>query len=280
MSEAVRKFSLAMYDKGNKNNTRYEYTLNNIFKNGLLTEPDGLGLQNTVNYSKVSSKNIISDFQTELIPITCILSFLKYSQYNLFTKRIRNVNYKAELLYEIDIDGEKKEYKRDVVIENVSKSEKKLGTLSCNVTFNPTSFWFEDVEYDLNLVANEYTMELFTNDSEQDCEIEFMCSISNMNEFIFSISGNNFLRACKLKNLNQLEYKILRYSSNSNDYYLIVQPNNPTTELKQNILTEKFVDLEYAPLFQIPAKENVYLQFKADVATLVKLKIRKFYVSV
>lgn len=269
----VREFSLRIYKDGDNTVSTYiQYPLNNFKKYGFVTNPEGLGIENTFDTIRIGNRAVLTEIINELIPLTFILNFSTYEKYKEFTSQLMYGKYKAVLLYKYADTI----YKRDILIQSISKSEKSKGYLACNVTLAPTSFWYEEIEYKENLVADEYKQILFENNSDTECEIELL--FAKVNEFLLAVSGEKTLIGCKLKNLDELEYPYITYSSKNGDFY--IRNQGVAVVQREDILNERYVDLEYSPLIQIPARENVYIQLKASAATTVNLTVRKFYITV
>lgn len=135
----VRQFGL-INEKGQ------EFSLMDIEKYCLLTEPDGLGMTYSTEYEKVGNAFLENIRTLEQGQITGTLNFLNYDNYRKF---VDFVEFSQELRFHYVVPYKNQlEYYRDVKLQELSKSEiQPNGIMSQTVVFDCTSLW-----YSINIV--------------------------------------------------------------------------------------------------------------------------------
>lgn len=274
----ARSFSLILYKNGDRIDTsnKKKIALTDFYGNGFVTNPSGLGIKNIIGNLRIGNRNLPAKIENDSVPIIFEIAFLDYVKYNNFIKNIAWSNYQAVLEYVIPDVGT---FYRDVTFEEITKSEIVDGYLSSSVSITPESFWYKEVTTQITMTANVYSSYLFSNDSDLPCEIYFH-TYKKCNELLIEVNTSIDTIGCKLQNLQELEYPIIRYSSEDGNSYIYNQGSS--ANWIKDILNSRYVNLDskYVPFLKIPRKENAYVRFKCDVDNTVSLTIKSFFVSV
>ena len=148
----VRKFSL-INEKGK------EYSLMNLKKTCLLTEPAGLGYSYSTEYEQLGYEFLTNLRKLEQGAINGIVNFLNYDNFNEFTNFIETAK-KLRFVYEVPFGNNSVTYYRDVNIRSLEKTERqKNGIISENIEFDCLSLWYEQNETIFKI--EEYNDEIF-----------------------------------------------------------------------------------------------------------------------
>lgn len=274
----VRYFSFVFYKNGDKSETSSSrrVTLNNFNGLGFVNNPDGLGLANILNSLRIGNRNLYGKTKSDFLPFTFEAIFKDYLKYYNFKSNVVYANNKAVLEYTIPSVGT---YKRDIYFENMTKGELSKGYLPSQVTIRPESFWYQEINATITLDANVVGSYNFTNNSELPCEIAFQV-YRKCNELLVEVNTAQELSACKLQNLDELEYPMIRYSSEDGNSFIYNQGSY--ARQYTDILNSRYVNLDsnYIPFLKIPKLENADINFKSDTANTVRVTVRSFFISV
>ena len=274
----ARTFTFVFYkngDRTDKINIRQMAMIN--FKNyGFLINPSGLGFYNQIGNLEIGNRMLPSKVIPKLKPIQCTIVFENYVRYNAFSNNCAWADGKAVLKYNIPNVGV---FDRDITFEEITKTEIINGHLECEVTIKPESFWYKKIETRLTLSENTYASYNIDGDSHLPCEIYFL-SHNRCNELTYGVNTSDETIYGKLKNLNELEYPMIRYSSEDGNEYIYNQGS--AQHQYSSILNSKYVDVtgNYTPFIKIPARKPAMIRFKSDVANTITLEIKKFFISV
>lgn len=134
----VREFKL-LNEKGQ------EFSLMDIQKYALLTDPDGLGYSYSTEYQQLGNTFVNNIRLIEQGQISGMLNFISYENYSNFINYIESSN-ELKFGYKIpNMDGTYKEYFKDISIQGITKTQKQLnGIISETVTFDCLSLWYEE----------------------------------------------------------------------------------------------------------------------------------------
>lgn len=147
----VREFKL-INEKGQ------EFSLIDIYKCCLLTDPTGLGYAYTTEYQQLNDIFINNLRKTQQGQISGTLNFINYDNYTSFVNFVEgseNLKFGYKIPYS---DGTYKEYFKDIEIQSLSKTQLQTnGILSETVIFDCLSLWYEEntVTYTVQPVENE-----------------------------------------------------------------------------------------------------------------------------
>lgn len=131
----VRKFGL-INEKGE------EYSLMDIHNYCLLTEPEGLGYEYSIEYEKIGNVFVENIRNLNQNTITGTINMIGYEKYFNFVEFIEHSNA-LKLHYVIPYSNNTVEYYRDIDFESLSKTEIQLnGIISEKVSFKCKSLWY------------------------------------------------------------------------------------------------------------------------------------------
>lgn len=284
----VREFNL-INEKGQK------FSLMDIENFSLLTDPDGLGYTYSNSYTKVGEVFINNLKVQEQTQISGICNFLYYENYTNLVNFIESskslrLNYKVPLK-----DGGQKEYFKNIEIQSLGKTEKdQTGVLSCPITFDMISLWYEEKEYtyDMSAEDNEVRWDFrwgsrFANYNSRKLEfnntghtlapiyLEIDGAISNP-EIIVTDSNDNVLFDLLIE-IEIEQYEKFIYSSVDGDLRIAKQNIDGTYE---NLFKQAYIDITKNNIFKLPlGSSNITIQADDEIVS-AKLNIYPYYRSI
>ena len=284
----VREFNL-INEKGQK------FSLMDIENFSLLTDPDGLGYTYSNSDTKVGEVFINNLKVQEQTQISGICNFLYYENYTNLVNFIESskslrLNYKIPLK-----DGSQKEYFKNIEIQSLGKTEKdQTGVLSCPITFDMISLWYEEKEYtyDMSAEDNEVRWDFrwgsrFANYNSRKLEfnntghtlapiyLEIDGAISNP-EIIVTDSNDNVLFDLLIE-IEIEQYEKFIYSSVDGDLRIAKQNIDGTYE---NLFKQAYIDITKNNIFKLPlGSSNITIQADDEIVS-AKLNIYPYYRSI
>lgn len=266
----VREFKL-INEKGQ------EYSLMNINEYCLLTEPGGLGYSYTTDYQQL--RNI---FETNLRKIeqgslNGILNFKSYDNYKKFVDYIENSD-KLRFSYKIPFKDGSREYFKNVNIQSLSKTEIQTnGVMSESVVFDCLSLWYEKTTAIYNMEASdaelrwnfkwdskfiEYTTRSLKYVNKGHIEAPILIEINGevINPIIYLYVEGKLVQNVMLKT-KILTGEKLMYGSEENNFYIVKQKSDGTTESLFNLDT---IDFENDNVIRLPKNKSCELKITAD----------------
>lgn len=284
----VREFNL-INEKGQM------FSLMDIENFALLTDPDGLGYSYSNSYTKVGDVFINNFKEQEQTQFTGVCNFLYYENYTALVNFIESsknmrLNYKVPLK-----DGSVKEYFKNIEIQSLGKTEKDpTGVLSCPISFDMVSLWYEQKEYNYDMSAgdNEVRWDFrwgsrFANYNSRKLEfnntghtlapiyLEIDGAISNP-EIIVTDSNNNVLFDLLIE-IEIAQYEKFIYSSVDGDLRIAKQNIDGTYE---NLFKQTYIDITKNNIFKLPlGSSNITIQADDEIVS-AKLNIYPYYRSI
>ena len=284
----VREFNL-INEKGQK------FSLMDIENFSLLTDPDGLGYTYSNSYTKVGEvfiNNLKVQEQTQISGICNFFFFFNYTNLVNFIESSKSLrlNYKIPLK-----DGSQKEYFKNIEIQSLGKTEKdQTGVLSCPITFDMISLWYEEKEYtyDMSAEDNEVRWDFrwgsrFANYNSRKLEfnntghtlapiyLEIDGAISNP-EIIVTDSNDNVLFDLLIE-IEIEQYEKFIYSSVDGDLRIAKQNIDGTYE---NLFKQAYIDITKNNIFKLPlGSSNITIQADDEIVS-AKLNIYPYYRSI
>lgn len=131
-----------------------EYSLMDIYNHALLTDPDGLGYSFNTSYEKIGDTFISYDKIQNQVSFNGNCNFLNYDNYSEFVNFVEKAE-ELSIAYVVPYKNKPQTtYYKDVNIQSISKTEiNSSGVLSCPVTFEMLSLWYEKKEYRYNMAS-------------------------------------------------------------------------------------------------------------------------------
>ncbi len=288
MANKVREFKL-VNEKGQT------YSLMDIKDYALLTEPDGLGYSYSTSYTKVGEVFINNIKEQEQVQITGICNFLYYENYTNLVNFIES-SESLRLSYKIPLkDGSQIEYFKNIEIQSLGKTEKEEnGILSCPISFDMTSLWYEQKEYtyDMSAEDNEVRWDFrwgsrFANYNSRKLEfnntghtlapiyLEIDGAVTNPEIIVTDSNGTTLFNL--LINITIAQYEKFIYSSVDGDIKILKQNVDGTYE---NLFKQDYIDIENNNIFKLPlGTSNITIQADNEIVS-AKLNIYPYYKSI
>ena len=288
MANKVREFKL-INEKGQT------YSLMDIKNYALLTEPDGLGYSYSTSYTKVGEVFINNIKEQEQVQITGICNFLYYENYTNLVNFIES-SESLRLSYKIPLkDGSQIEYFKNIEIQSLGKTEKdENGILSCPISFDMTSLWYEQKEYtyDMSAEDNEVRWDFrwgsrFANYNSRKLEfnntghtlapiyLEIDGAVTNPEIIVTDSNGTTLFNL--LINITIAQYEKFIYSSVDGDIKILKQNVDGTYE---NLFKQDYIDIENNNIFKLPlGTSNITIQADNEIVS-DKLNIYPYYKSI
>lgn len=266
----VREFKL-------KNEKGQEYSLMDIEKYCLLTEPSGLGYSYSTEYEQLGNSFFTNLRKLEQGIITGVANFLNYENFMDFGNFVESAK-KLQLVYSIPYEGKKKTFYRDINIKSIGKSEKqKDGVLSETVEFECLSLWYEQNETTFKIEPQKNEMRwnfkwdtIFNDNSSQsinyenkgqtDAPIFFEISGPTSNLILQIYKNSELVQEVKVK-ANILKYERLIYSSKENEFAIKKFKTDGTEE---SLFDLDIIDFENNNVIRIPKDTICELRIKSD----------------
>ena len=288
MANKVREFKL-VNEKGQT------YSLMDIKNYALLTEPDGLGYSYTTSYTKVGEVFINNLKEQEQVQITGICNFLYYENYTNLVNFIES-SESLKLSYKIPlIDGSQIEYFKNIEIQSLGKTEKdEKGILSCPISFDMTSLWYEQKEYTYDMSAGDDEVRWnfkwgsrFANYNSRKLEfnntghtlapiyLEIDGVVNNPEIIVTDSNGTTLFNL--LININIVQYEKFIYSSVDGDIKILKQNVDGTYE---NLFKQAYIDIANNNIFKLPlGTSNIIIQADNEIVSAT-LNIYPYYKSI
>lgn len=256
----VRKFSL-INEKGK------EYSLMNLKKTCLLTEPAGLGYSYSTEYEQLGYEFLTNLRKLEQGAINGIVNFLNYDNFNEFTNFIETAK-KLRFVYEVPFGNNSVTYYRDVNIRSLEKTERqKNGIISENIEFDCLSLWYEQNEtifkieeyndemrydYRWNSRYIDYNGRAIQFDNKGHVEAPIQVEINGFvrNPTITILVDEQEYASIKIP-ITINEYEKLLYSSKTGDIYIQKQKTDGT---KENLWKKEYIDITKQNIFKLPLR--------------------------
>lgn len=288
MMNKVREFNL-VNEKGQI------FSLMDIENYTLLTNPDGLGYSYSNSYTKVGDAFVNNLSEQEQTQITGICNFLFYDNYTNLVNFIEN-SQQLKLNYKIPLrNGSQNEYFKNVKIQSLGKTEKDInGILSCPITLDMTSLWYEQKEYtyDMSAGSNEVRWNFkwgsrFANYNSRKLEfnntghtlapiyLEIDGPVKNP-EIIVTDSNNNTLFNLLIE-IEIDQYEKFIYSSIDGDIKIMKQNVDGTYE---SLFKQAYINIENNNIYKLPlGTSNITIQADNEI-TSARLNIYPYYRSI
>lgn len=285
----VREFKL-VNEKGQ------EYSLMDIEKNCLLTEPSGLGTSYSSEYERLGYSFIQSLRTFEQGQIQAQLNFINYDNYRNLVDFIEN-SEKLKLEYILPYKTGTKQYYKDIEINLLSKSEiQPNGVMTESITMDCLSLWYEKLNLTYNIIKDDIDNLILwdfiwdskfngsanseinlVNTGHVEAPIELEISGRVINPYVvLSIEGQEYQRVTF--NIEIGIYEKLLYGSKENNFYVLKQLEDGTTE---SLFKLDVIDFSNDNVIRIPKNKSCKLQiFAENEISDVKAMIYIYYKAV
>lgn len=267
----VREFKL-INEKGQ------EFSLMDIQKYCLLTDPDGLGYSYTTEYQQLGNTFISNLRKMQQGQIAGTLNFINYDNYTSFVNFVEsseNLKFGYKIPYK---DGSTKEYFKDIQIQSLSKTQLQTnGILSEAVTFDCLSLWYEEntVIYKIEPQSNEIRWDFKWDSKFTDYDTRNLQYINKGHveaPVIIEIDGHIVNPRIELYVEGELyqtvevtvdiaEYEKLLYDSRENKFYIGRQNTDGT---KSSLFSLNHIKFENDNVIRLPKGRSCELKLKAE----------------
>lgn len=256
----VREFKL-VNEKGQ------EYSLMDIEKHCLLTEPEGLGYSYATEYEQLGNTFIENFRRIEQGQIQGTVNFLKYDNFKEFVDFIERTEL-LKIAYKIPFEQGTREYFKDINIQSLSKTQKQTnGVISENITFDCLSLWYEQNEiifkvetyedemrysYKWNSRYINYNSRAIQFDNKGHIEAPFKAEIDGYvkNPAITILIDKEEYVSIKVP-ITINEYEKLLYSSRAGEIYIQKQNSDGT---KENLWKKAYIDITKQNILKLPIR--------------------------
>lgn len=280
----VREFKLI-------NENGQEYSLMDIERYCLLTDPSGLGFSYTTEYEQLGNTFISNLRKLEQGQISGTVNFLSYDNYKNFVDFIERAE-SLKFAYKIPFKNSSKEYFKDVNIQSLTKTQIQTnGIISESITFDCLSLWYEQLTtvYTIEKIENEiqwdfvwdsrfadYTSRsiIANNDGHVNAAIKVEISGHVINPGIYVYHNGEIYAGLTILTTIEEGEKLL-YSSKDQEIYIRKQNKDGSTE---NLFKEKYgIDINNRNIFDIPkGSSEIAITAENNIAN-AKLYIYKYY---
>lgn len=254
----VRKFKL-INEKGQ------EYSLMDIEKNCLLTEPSGLGYSYSTDYEQLGDEFLANLRKLEQGIISGTANFINYDNFFDFSNFVETAQ-KLKFVYEIPLKNKSITYYRDVNIKSIGKSEKQTnGIISEVVEFDCLSLWYEQNEtifkietyedemrydYKWNSRYIDYNIRAIQFNNKGHIEAPFQVEIDGfVQNPSISIFVDNEEYAKITIPITIDEFEKFLYSSKTGEIYIQKQNKDGS---KENLWKKAYIDITKQNIFKLP----------------------------
>ncbi len=283
----VREFKL-INEKGQ------EYSLMDIYKYCLLTEPSGLGYNYSTEYEQLGDTFIANLRKIEQGQIEGVINFLNYDNYKNFIDYMEK-SESLKFSYKIPFKNGQKEYFKDIQIQSLTKTQiQTTGVISENIIFDCLSLWYEEntTIYTIEPLTNEIRWDFKWDSSFTDYDTR---SLQYINEghieapVLIEISGHVVNPKLELYVEGQLyqtvtfnvqiaEYEKLLYGTKENDFYINKQKTDGTIE---SLFSLDVINFENDNVIRLPKNKSCELRITADNEVLnAQVTILAYYKAV
>ena len=282
----VREFKL-INEKGQ------QFSMMDIKKHCLLTQPTGLGYDYITDYEQVGNSFISNIRKIGQGQIVGQVNFLKYDNYKALIDFIETSD-SLRFSYKIPFESTYKEYFKDVQIQSITKTEIQPNeVMSETSTFDCLSLWYEEIEtvYDMTAGENEMRWDfrwdsryisfdvrslIYDNKGHVEAPIQIEIDGAVDNPKIEIIVNETTIANLTIP-VSLTSYEKLLYSSKTGDIYIRKQLADGTYE---NLFTKQYIDITNNNIFKLPLGASEIRFTADDEITSAKLIIYPQYKAV
>lgn len=266
----VREFKL-VNEKGQT------FSLMDIEKYCLLTEPGGLGYSYNTEYEQLGNTFITNLRRTEQGQINGQVNFLNYDNYKKlvdYIEKSENIKFSYIVPYKSGV----KEYLKDIQIKELSKTEiQENGVMSESIIFDCLSLWYEENKTVYTITAQEseirwdfrwdstfgdYSARNLKFINQGHIEAPILVSIDGQVQnpkLELYIEDELYQTVAINTTINQ--YEKLLYSSKENDFYIYKQNTDGTLT---SLFDLSIINFAADNVIRFPKNKSCELMLKAD----------------
>ena len=283
----VREFKLV-------NDKKQEFSLMDIHKFALLTNPSGLGVNFNIDYEKIGNTFVSTSKKIAQNSINAIINFINYDNYKKFIDYIMS-SEKLRLVYKVPYEKGAEEFFRDIEIELIGKSEMALnGVISEQITIRTLSLWYKenqttffvkvgendfvwDFKWNPKFVDFESHSFAYMNDGHVDASVKLILNSEAVNPILQVATKDEILQSIKFNTSISNEEQFI-YCSKENEFTIEKIDADGNVE---NLFNLNVIDFENDNVLKIPRNEEVFLKLKSDIdIKRAELIVYTYYLAV
>lgn len=283
----VREFKL-VNEKGQ------EYSMMDIQKYCLLTEPSGLGYSYFTEYEQLGNTFISNLRKIEQGQVTGNVIFLNYDNFKSFVDFIERAE-DLKFAYKIPFKDGAREYFKDVNVQSLTKTQIQTnGVINESITFDCLSLWYEEkkVIYTIEPQTNEIRWDFEWDSRFADYDTRSLSYINNGHveaPILLEMSGHLINPKIELYVEGELyqevpffveieEYEKLLYGTKENEFYIKKQKTDGTLESLFNL---DVINFENDNVIRLPKNKSCELRLTADNEVLnAQVTILTYYKAI
>lgn len=283
----VREFKL-VNEKGQ------EFSMMDIQNYCLLTNPSGLGCEYSSEYEQLGNMFINNFRKISQGRISGTANFVNYDNYKKLIDFIEG-SEKIRISYTIPFESGKKEYFKDVEIQNISKTQKKENAIiSETIVFNCLSLWYEEniTQYSIGEVENEIRWDFrwdsyfneynsrslsYINNGHTEAPIEVEISGHVLNPKIeLYVEGELYQTVTFTTEISQ--YEKLLYGTKENEFYIMKQNADGS---KSSLFNLDVINFANDNVIRLPKNRSCEIKLSAtNDVTNAKITVLTYYKAV
>ena len=286
----VREFKI-LNEKGQS------FSLMDIEKYCLLTEPTGLGYTYSTEYEQLGNTFVENLRKLEQGNINGTVNFLNYDNYKNFIDFIEK-SEELRLAYKIPLKDAQEEYLRDINIQMISKSEIQTnGVISEPIIIECKSLWYKentfiydmtsqegeirwDFAWDSRFVSYDVRSLQYINQGHIDAPIILEIAGEVLNPQIELYVEGELMQTVTF-NCQIEEHEKLLYGTKEDDFYIKKQNTDGTLENLYMYYDHSVLDFANDNVLRLPKNKSCEIKLSADNDIQdAQIKILEYYKAI
>ena len=278
-----------------RNEKGQEYSLMDIEKCCLLTDPTGLGISYVTEYEQLGNTFVTSMRKTEQGKISGVANSLYYDNLRNLADFIEN-SEKLVLVYTVPYKDGAKEYLKDIELSSLGKTEKNpdTGVLSSPIDLDCKSLWYEektvtqaieptedevrwDFKWDSKFTGYDSRSLQTVNEGHVEAPIEVEIDGHVLNPSIELYVDGELVQTVEF-NVEIDGYEKLLYGTKENGFYVKKQNTDGTTEDLYEYEDSSVLDFGNDNVIRLPKGRSCEIRLNAETdIEKAKITVYNFY---
>ncbi len=278
-----------------RNEKGQEFSMMDIKKYCLLTDPSGLGVSYTTEYEQLGNTFVTSMRKIEQGKISGVANFLDYDNPRKLADFMEN-SEKLTLVYTVPYKDGAKEYLKDIELSSLGKTEKnyETGALSCPIDLDCKSLWYEektstyaieptegevrwDFKWDSKFTSYDTRRLTHVNEGHIEAPIELEVS-GHVVEPSIELYVEGELYQTVDFNVEIEQYEKLLYGTKENGFYVRKQNTDGTIEDLYEYEDSSVLNLDNDNVIRLPKNKSCEIRLNAETdIENAKITIYNFY---
>lgn len=278
-----------------RNEKGQEYSLMDIEKCCLLTDPTGLGVSYSTEYEQLGNTFVTSMRKTEQGKISGVANALYYDNLRNLADFIEN-SEKLVLVYTVPYKDGAKEYLKDIELSALGKTEKNYdtGVLSSPIDLDCKSLWYEektvtqaieptedevrwDFKWDSKFTGYDSRSLQTVNEGHVEAPIEVEIDGHVLNPEIELYVDGELIQTVSFT-VEIDEYEKLLYGTKENEFYVKKQNTDGTTEDLYEYEDSSVLDFDNDNVIRLPKGRSCEIRLNAETdIEKAKITVYNFY---